>query len=79
ASAPLGLAVRTSRIGPPSGPYQSQIQAELEAVPEPQRGIAAMLPLTDLPADWTPGKSGSHYIETFSADNLYEKIDGWCP
>ncbi|MGO9597292.1 MAG: DUF6599 family protein [Isosphaeraceae bacterium] len=54
----------------------ASVQAELEAVPEPQRTIAAMLPLTDLPADWTPGKSGSRYIEAFSADNLYEKIDG---
>ena len=35
-----------------------------------------MIPLADLPPGWTAGKSGSRYIETFNADNLYEKIDG---
>ncbi len=45
-------------------------------MPEPQKAIAAMLPLSDLPAGWTAGKSGTKYIESFNADNLYEKIDG---
>lgn len=53
-----------------------QAAAELAAVPEPQRAIAAMLPLTDLPAGWTVGKSGNRYVETFNAENLYEKING---
>ncbi len=35
-----------------------------------------MLPLGDLPAEWTVGKSGEHHLESFNADNLYEKIDG---
>ena len=35
-----------------------------------------MLPLTDLPPEWTVGKSGEHHLESFNADNLYEKIDG---
>ena len=35
-----------------------------------------MIPLGDLPPGWTPGKSGTKYIESFNADNLYEKIDG---
>jgi hypothetical protein len=35
-----------------------------------------MLPLSDLPPAWTVGKSGAHYLESFNADNLYEKIDG---
>jgi hypothetical protein len=35
-----------------------------------------MLPLTDLPAAWTVGKSGDRHLETFNADNLFEKIDG---
>ena len=35
-----------------------------------------MLPLSDLPAGWTVGKSGDRHIESFNADNLYEKIDG---
>ena len=35
-----------------------------------------MLPLTDLPPGWTLGKSGTKHIETFNAENLFEKIDG---
>jgi len=35
-----------------------------------------MLPLTDLPEGWVVGKSGDRSIETFNAENLYEKIDG---
>ena len=45
-------------------------------MPEPQRSLAAMLPLSGLPPDWTVGKSGDKHLETFNADNLYEKIDG---
>ena len=51
-------------------------EAELSAVPEPQRNLAAMLPCLDLPREWSLGKSGDRHIETFNADNLYEKIDG---
>ena len=54
----------------------AEVAAELAAVPEPQRTIAAMLPLSGLPAEWTIGKSGEHYIESFNAENLYKKIDG---
>jgi hypothetical protein len=61
---------------PKSGLTPSQIDAELAAVPEPQRKIAAMLPLGDIPAEWEVAKSGEHYLESFNADNLYEKIDG---
>ena len=35
-----------------------------------------MLPLSGLPPGWTVGKSGEKHLETFNADNLYEKIDG---
>jgi len=35
-----------------------------------------MLPLSDLPAEWTVGKLGDRHLETFNADNLFEKIDG---
>ena len=28
------------------------------------------------PPEWTVGKSGEHHLESFNADNLYEKIDG---
>jgi hypothetical protein len=59
-----------------SGLSTSQIDAELATVPEPQRKLAAMLPLGDLPAEWTVGKSGENHLESFNADNLYEKIDG---
>jgi hypothetical protein len=54
----------------------AQVEGELAGVPEPQRGIAAMLPMTGLPPGWTIGKSGEKHLETFNADNLYEKIDG---
>lgn len=68
----------TSALPVPTGTglSASQVEAELAAVPEPQRKLAAMLPLSDLPPEWTIGKSGEHHIETFNADNLYEKIDG---
>jgi hypothetical protein len=35
-----------------------------------------MLPLAGLPSGWAVGKSGDRHLETFNADNLYEKIDG---
>jgi hypothetical protein len=59
-----------------SGLGPAEVEGEIASVPEPQRGIAAMLPLSGLPADWTVGKSGDKHLETFNADNLYEKIDG---
>jgi hypothetical protein len=59
-----------------NGLSPAEIEAELATVPEPQRPIAAMLPLADLPPEWTVGKSGERHLETFNADNLYEKIDG---
>ncbi len=69
----------TTPAPPPAaghGLSPAEVEAELAAVPEPQRTIAAMLPLSGLPAEWTVGKSGEHYIESFNAENLYEKIDG---
>jgi len=59
-----------------SGLSPAQVEAELTTVPEPQRKIAAMLPLADLPPEWTVGKSSDRHLESFNADNLYEKIDG---
>jgi hypothetical protein len=55
---------------------ERQVEAELATVPEPQRKIASMLPLSNVPPGWTVGKSGDRHLETFNADNLYEKIDG---
>jgi hypothetical protein len=74
ASGGTAAAVPATPVG--NGLPPAQREAELAAVPEPQRPIAAMLPLSDLPAGWTVGKSGEHYLETFNAENLYEKIDG---
>ncbi len=58
------------------GLSKAQVDAELAAVPEPQRPLAAMIPLVDVPAGWTVGKSGPRHLETFNAENLFEKIDG---
>ena len=69
--APIGAAATTG-----TGLSSAQIDAELGTVPEPQRKIAAMLPLADLPTEWTLGKVADRHLETFNADNLYEKIDG---
>jgi len=35
-----------------------------------------MLPLSDVPPGWTLGKLGELHLETFNAENLFEKIDG---
>jgi hypothetical protein len=61
---------------PVAGLAKAQAEAEIATVPSPQKGLAAMLPLTDLPPGWMVGKSGDKHIETFNADNLFEKIDG---
>jgi hypothetical protein len=71
-AAPAAVAVAEAG----NGLSPSQIDSELTAVPEPQRTLAAMLPLSGLPPDWVIGKSGDHYLESFNAENLYEKIDG---
>ncbi len=59
-----------------NGLTKAQATAEVAAVPEPQKAIAAMLPLTDVPGGWTLVKLGDRHLETFNADNLFEKIDG---
>src|SRR5262249_5884568 len=61
---------------PSNGLAPAEIESELAAVPEPQRKLAGMLPLSGLPPEWTLGKPGDRHLETFNADNLYEKIDG---
>jgi hypothetical protein len=69
-----------SSAAPPAaaggGLSKAEADAEIATMPEPQKPIAAMLPLTDLPAGWVVGKSGEKHIETFNAENLFEKIDG---
>jgi hypothetical protein len=59
-----------------NGLTEAQSKAEVATVPEPQRALAAMLPLTNLPQGWTLGKLGERHLETFNADNLFEKING---
>jgi hypothetical protein len=59
-----------------NGLSRAELETELGTVPEPQRKIAAMLPFANLPAEWTVGKLAERHLETFNADNLYEKIDG---
>jgi hypothetical protein len=72
AAAPVTAAATT----PGNGLGPAEIEAELTAVPDPQRKLASMLPLAGLPPEWTLGKPGDRHMETFNADNLYEKIDG---
>jgi hypothetical protein len=76
AAATTAAATHTAARANGSGLSSAEITAELATVPEPQKPIAAMLPLADLPAEWTVAKAGDRHLETFNADNLYEKIDG---
>jgi hypothetical protein len=71
-TSPAPIAVAASS----NGLSRAEIETELGTVPEPQRKIASMLPFADLPAEWTVGKLAERHLETFNADNLYEKIDG---
>jgi hypothetical protein len=60
----------------PAGLAKPEAESEIAAVPEPQRPLASMLPLVDIPAGWTVSKYGTKHMETFNAENLFEKIDG---
>ncbi len=59
-----------------NGLSKAQLDAELAGVPAPQKALAALLPLSDVPAGWSIGKMADHHLETFNAENLYEKING---
>jgi len=59
-----------------SGLTQAEADAEYAGVAEPQRNLASMLPLADLPAGWEVSKSGDKHLEAFNAENMFEKIDG---
>ncbi len=59
-----------------AGLSKAEADGEIATVPAPQKPLAGMLPLVGLPAGWTVGKSGDKHLETFNADNLFEKIDG---
>ena len=77
AASPL---MASAPVAPPApvaaGLAKSEADAELATVPEPQRPLASMLPMTDLPPGWTVSKYGTRHLETFNAANMFEKIDG---
>jgi hypothetical protein len=73
AAATAPAAVATAAGG---GISQAEADAEIATVPDPQKVVAGQLPLTDVPAGWVLVKDGPKHIETFNAENLYEKIDG---
>ena len=73
AAAPLRAPAPPAGSGLTQGPGRRRAGRRPRA---PAARIAAMLPLTDLPAGWTVGKSGDKHLETFNAENLFEKIDG---
>ncbi len=73
-AAPAPAAVAPASTG--NGLAAAELEIELAAVPEPQRKLAAMLPMSGLPPEWALGKPGDRHLETFNAENLYEKIDG---
>ncbi len=74
ASVPSAIPTPTAPAKP--GLTQAEADAEYATVAEPQRPLAAMLPLADLPAGWEVSKSGSKHLEAFNAENMFEKIDG---
>ena len=73
AAAPTGPAAAGASA---AGLAKETVAAELATVPEPQRPLAAMLPLSELPQGWEVTKYNTKHLETFNADNLFEKIDG---
>ena len=65
AAAPVGV-----------GLTAQQRDLELATVPAPQQSLAQKLPLSDLPTGWTLAELDGKHLETFNAENLYEKING---
>ena len=63
-----------------NGLPKAEIAAILAATPDPQKPLVTMLPLDNLPVGWElakiPGKAVAQYVESFNADNLFEKMDG---
>lgn len=57
-------------------PAKPKVAPEVAKVPEAQRPLALMLPLDGIPSGWAAGASTEAKLETFDAENLYEKIDG---
>ncbi|HEU5117605.1 MAG TPA: DUF6599 family protein, partial [Isosphaeraceae bacterium] len=67
-------AVGSAGVAPPKPP--SAYEREIANVPAPQRELAKLLPLDEVPQGWEVGEMGDGHLETFNAENLYEKIDG---
>ena len=63
-------------VPPQTGLTEAEAEAEYATVDEPQRKLAAMLPLADIPAGWEVSPAGSKHLEAFNAENMFEKIDG---
>lgn len=80
-NAPAAALQTTSTVASSTGfgLSEAERQSELAALPEAQRHLAAMLPLTNLPEGWEVADLGGHKVETFSVENLYEKINGRAP
>ncbi len=58
------------------GLSQADADAEVATVAPPQRPLAALLPLADLPGGWEVAKIGAKHLEAFNDQNMFEKIDG---
>lgn len=77
ATASAGAAnVAAAPAVPANGLAKPAFDAELATVPGPQKPLAALLPLDNVPNGWEIGDLGDKHLETFNANNLYEKIDG---
>lgn len=73
---PSGIAPTKAAAPAKAGLSQAEAEAEYATVAEPQRNLASMLPLADLPAGWEVARSGTRHLEAFGAENMFEKIDG---
>lgn len=78
-ASPVGAgtpAAAPAAAAPKPGVPPAIVEAEIGSVPEAQKRLAAMLPLSDIPAGWEVGEMAGKHLETFTADNLFEKING---
>lgn len=77
AAAPVAASPEAPAAAAPiRGLAKPEFEAEVASVPGPQRPLAALLPLDDVPDGWEVGDLGGKHLETFDAGNLYEKING---
>jgi hypothetical protein len=71
-----GAPAAAPAAAPKPGVPPALVEAEIGAVPEAQKRLAAMLPLSDIAPGWEVGEMAGKHLETFTADNLFEKING---